>query len=374
MAKIILVIDDDGHALRLIEFALTKAGHEVVTASRGEEGLQKAFQQPPDLAIVDLMMPQMDGYEVCRRLRQNERTADALILVFTARIQEIDRQSALKAGANEFLTKTATPDELVSKVESLLARRAPVPGAEVTRGRAITLFCLRGGAGVSSLAINLAVALARQPNQKVALLDLCFLSSSVPLMLNVRPKLSLAELSREDTTISLDSLEKYMVAHSSGVKVLPIVLSLARVAPISAKTVERVLAVLKSGFNYVIVDTLSSLDDMTLAALIHSNQIILILVPEVASIQAATVTLQAFRSLGLSEEAVVPVINHTFAKGGLSLRTIQNALKRPIKAVIPHEPELLIQAINSGTPLVLSQPSSAMATAIQKLASVLSPS
>jgi len=374
MAKIIQGIDDDGHALRLIEFALTKAGHEVVTASRGEEGLQKAFQQPPDLAIVDLMMPQMDGYEVCRRLRQNERTADALILVFTARIQEIDRQSALKAGANEFLTKTATPDELVSKVESLLARRAPVPGAEVTLGQAITLFSLRGGAGVSSLAINLAVALARQPNQKVALLDLCFLSSSVPLMLNVRPKLSLAELSREDTTISLDSLEKYMVAHSSGVKVLPIVLSLARVAPISAKTVERVLAVLKSGFNYVIVDTLSSLDDMTLAALIHSNQIILILVPEVASIQAATVTLQAFRSLGLSEEAVVPVINHTFAKGGLSLRTIQNALKRPIKAVIPHEPELLIQAINSGTPLVLSQPSSAMATAIQKLASVLSPS
>jgi len=374
MAKIILVIDDDGHALRLIKFALTKAGHEVVTASRGEEGLQKAFQQPPDLAIVDLMMPQMDGYEVCRRLRQNERTADALILVFTARIQEIDRQSALKAGANEFLTKTATPDELVSKVESLLARRAPVPGAEVTLGRAITLFSLRGGAGVSSLAINLAVALASQPNQKVALLDLCFLSSSVPLMLNVRPNLSLAELLREDTTISLDSLEKHMVAHSSGVKVLPIVLSLARVAPIPAKTVERVLAVLKSGFNYVIVDTLSSLDDMTLAALIHSNQIILILVPEVASIQAATATLQAFRSLGLSEEAVVPIINHTFAKGGLSLRTIQSALKRPIKTVIPHEPELLIQAINSGTPLVLSQPSSAMATAIQKLASVLSPS
>jgi len=374
MAKIILVIDDDGHALRLIEFALTKAGHEVVTASRGKDGLQKAFQQPPDLAIVDLMMPQMDGYEVCRRLRQDERTADIPIIVFTARIQEVDRQTALEAGANDFLTKTVAPDKLVSKVESLLARRAPVPGAEVTLGRAITLFSLRGGVGVSSLAINLAAALARQPNQKVALLDLCFLSSSVPLMLNVRPKFSLAELSREDATISLGSLEKCMVAHSSGVKVLPVALSLAKVAPIPAKTVERVLAVLKSGFNYIIVDTLSSLDDMTLAALIHSDQIILILVPEVASIQAATVTLQAFRSLGLSEEAVVPIVNHIFAKGGLSLGTIQSALKRSIKAVIPHESELLIQAINSGTPLVLSQPSSAMAAAIQKLASVLSPS
>jgi pilus assembly protein CpaE len=336
--------------------------------------LQKAFQQPPDLAIVDLMMPQMDGYEVCRRLRQNERTAGILILVFTARIQEIDRQAALEAGANEFLPKTATPDELVSKVENLLASEVSVPRAEAASGQAIALFSLRGGVGVSSLAINLAAALARQPNQKVALLDLCFLSSSVRLMLNVRPKLSLAELSREDATISLDSLEKYMVAHSSGVKVLPVALSLARVAPIPAKTVERVLAVLKSGFNYIIVDTLSSLDDMTLAALIHSDQILLVLIPEVASIQATTVTLQAFRSLGLSEEAVVPIVNHTFAKGGLSLGTIQSALKRPIKAVIPHEPELLIQAINSGTPLVLSQPSSAMATAIQKLTSVLSPS
>jgi len=373
MARI-LVIDDDTHALRLIEFALTKAGHEVVTARRGQEGLQEALQTPPDLAVIDLMMPQTDGYEVCRRLRQNERTADTPIMVFTARMQEIDRQTALEAGANDFLTKTATPDELVSKVESLLTSEVSVPRAKARPGQAIALFSLRGGVGVSSMAVNLAVALVRQPNQKVALLDLCFLSSSVPLMLNVRPKLSLAELSREDTTISLDSLEKYMVAHSSGVKVLPLVLSLARAAPISAKTVERILSVLKSGFNYIIIDTLSSLDDMTLAALIHSDQIILVLVPEVASIQAAAVTLQAFRSLGLSEEATVPIVNYTFAKGGLSLETIQSALKRPIKAVIPHEPKLLIQAINSGTPLVLSQPSSAMAAAIQKLASVLSPS
>ena len=372
MARI-LVIDDDSHALRLIEFSLTKAGHKVVTATRGEEGLQKAFQQPPDLAIIDLMMPQIDGYEVCRRLRQNEGTADTPIMVFTARIQEIDKQTALEAGANDFLTKTATPDELVSKVESLLASAVSMPRAKTKPGQAIALFSLRGGVGTSSLAINLAVALARQPNQKVALLDLCFLSSSVPLMLNLRPKRSLAELSREDATISLDLLEKYMVTHSSGVKVLPVTLSPARTAPITAKTVERVLSVLKSGFNYTIVDTLSSLDDMTLAALIHSDQVILVLVPEVASIQAATVTLQAFRSLGLSEEAIVPIVNHIFAQGGLSLETIQNALKRPIKAVIPHEPELLIQAINSGTPLVLSQPSSAMTTAIQKLASALSP-
>jgi pilus assembly protein CpaE len=373
MARI-LVIDDDTHALRLIEFALTKAGYEVATASKGAEGLQKAFQSPPNLTIIDLMMPEMDGYEICRRLRQNERTADTPIMVFTARIQEIDRQAALEAGANEFLTKTAGPDELVSKVKDLLARRAPVPGAQVTMGRAITLFSLRGGVGVSSIAVNLAVALARQPSQKVALLDLCFLSSSASLMLNLKPKLPLAELSREGTTISLDWLEKYVIAHSSGVKVLPIVLSPARAAPIPAKTVERVLAVLKSGFNYIIVDTLSSFDDMTLAALTHSDQIILVLAPEVASIQAAIVTLQAFRSLGLSEEAIVPIVNNTFAKGGLSLKTIQSALKRPIKAVIPHEPEVLIQAINSGTPLILSQPPSATATAIHELASVLSSS
>ena len=372
MARI-LVIDDDSHALRLIEFALTKAGHEVVTARKGEEGLQKAFQQPPDLLIIDLMMPHMDGYEVCRCLRQNERTIDTPIMVFTARIQEIDRQTALEVGANEFLTKTATPDELVSKVESLLASEVSVSRAEAKPGQAIALFSLRGGVGVSSIAVNLAVALARQPNQKVALLDLCFLSNSVPLMLNVRPKLSLAGLLKEGTTISLGSLEKHMVAHSSGVKVLPVILSPTRAAPIPAKTVEHVLSVLKSGFNYIIVDTPSSLDDMTLAALIHSDQVILVLVPEVASIQATTVTLQALRSLGLSEEAIVPIVNHTFAKGGLSLVTIQNALKRPIKAVIPHEPELPIQAINRGTPMVLSQPSSAMATVIQELASVLSP-
>lgn len=373
MARI-LVIDDDSHALRLIEFALTKAGHEVVTARRGEEGLQKAFQSPPDLAIIDLMMPQTDGYKVCRRLRQNERTTDTPIMIFTARIQEIDRLTALEAGANEFLTKTATPDELVNKVEDLLASKVPISHAKAKPGQVIALFSLRGGVGVSSLAVNLAVTLARQSNQKVALLDLCFLSNSVSLMLNVRSKLSLAELSREDALISLDSLEKHMIAHSSGVKILPVVLSLTKAAPIPAKTVERVLTELKSGFNYTIVDTPSSFDDMTLAALIHSDQIILVLAPEVVSIQAANVTLQTLRSLGLAEEVIVPVINHTFAKGGLSLGIIQEALKRPIKAVIPYEPELLTQSINSGTPLALSHPSSAMATAIGKLVAVPSPS
>lgn len=366
----ILVIDDDSHTLRLIEFALTKAGYEVVTASRGVEGLQKAFQNPPDLAVIDLMMPQMDGYEVCRRLRQNEQTADIPILVFTARIQEIDRQAALEAGANEFLTKTATPDELVNKVEALLAGKVAGPGAQARPGQALALFSLRGGVGVSSLAVNLAVALARQPHQKVALLDLCFLSSSVPLMLNIRPKLALAELTKE-ATISLESLEKYMVAHSSGVKVLPTVLSPLRAAPLSAKTIERILSVLRDSFNYIVIDTPSSLDDMTLTALKASDQILLVLVPEVTSIQAAVLTLQTFRSLGLTDEAIVPIVNHTFAKGGLSLGTVQNALKQPVRAVIPYEPELLVLAINSGTPLVLSHPSSAMATAIQRLVSLL---
>ncbi|RLC69219.1 MAG: DNA-binding response regulator, partial [Chloroflexi bacterium] len=135
----VLIIDDDPSVLKLLDFAMSKAGFRVVLAGDGEEGLEKAQANPPDLAIVDVMMPGLDGYEVCRRLRADPRTAGMAIIVLTARAQAVDRKVALEAGADEYLVKPIMPDELIRLAREVLARpRAAAPLVELPQGRVVT--------------------------------------------------------------------------------------------------------------------------------------------------------------------------------------------------------------------------------------------
>jgi DNA-binding response OmpR family regulator len=123
MDKKILVIEDDPATLRLVDYSLRHKGYQVLTASNGLEGIRKAHNESPDVIILDVMLPGMDGFEICHRLRSEPDTAQVLILMFSAKAQEIDRNTGLKVGADDYLTKPVDPGELVSRVESLLARK-----------------------------------------------------------------------------------------------------------------------------------------------------------------------------------------------------------------------------------------------------------
>ena len=118
----ILVIEDDPIALRLVRYILVKSGYDVVTATRGLEGLRKAQKEEPALIILDIMLPGIDGFEVCQRLRAEPRTAQLPILMLTAKAQESDEVAGLNMGADDYLTKPASPSEIVSRVGALLAR------------------------------------------------------------------------------------------------------------------------------------------------------------------------------------------------------------------------------------------------------------
>ena len=104
MSKV-LIIDDEASITAIIGRFLENTGFETVTAASGPEGLQKAMTLRPDAVIIDIMMPEMDGYEVCRRLRNDPRTAQAVVVALTARGQPIDRQMALRSGADAHITK-----------------------------------------------------------------------------------------------------------------------------------------------------------------------------------------------------------------------------------------------------------------------------
>jgi DNA-binding response OmpR family regulator len=120
---VILAADDDEDILQLVAFRLGRSGYRVLQAHDGEEALALAMEETPDLAVLDVGMPKMDGLEVARRLRAAEATKSIPIIMLTARAQDTDVQGGFEAGANDYLRKPFSPKELRTRVQALLARQ-----------------------------------------------------------------------------------------------------------------------------------------------------------------------------------------------------------------------------------------------------------
>ncbi|HVU12446.1 MAG TPA: response regulator, partial [Phototrophicaceae bacterium] len=120
MAEKILVVDDDIDSLKLIGLMLQRNGYEVIAANAGNQALTRAASDHPDLIILDIMMPDMNGYEVSRRLRRNPETQNIPIIMFTAKTLIDDKVAGFEAGADDYLTKPTHPAELASRVKAIL--------------------------------------------------------------------------------------------------------------------------------------------------------------------------------------------------------------------------------------------------------------
>jgi len=128
MAYKILVVDDEPPIVRLMEFILARQGHQMLVAVNGEEALEKVRSQNPDLVLLDIMMPRIDGYEVARTLRADPATQDLPIIMLSAKAQEEDIQKGIDVGVNEYITKPFSPEQLVHVVTDYLSRTHGVGG------------------------------------------------------------------------------------------------------------------------------------------------------------------------------------------------------------------------------------------------------
>jgi DNA-binding response OmpR family regulator len=130
MKKKILLVEDDTSAIRITSYKFEQSGYEVLVALNGLEGVKKAHDDEPDLIILDVMLPGLDGFQVCRQLKSDSQTARIPILMVSAKAQKVDVSTGLKVGADDYVTKPVDLSKLVDRVESLLARKsiASVPG------------------------------------------------------------------------------------------------------------------------------------------------------------------------------------------------------------------------------------------------------
>ena len=132
MARKILAVDDEKHILRLVQINLEKAGYEVVTGSNGREAVEKVRSEKPELVVMDVMMPEMDGFEALKQLKSDPETADIPVIMLTAKAQDADVFHGWQSGADLYLTKPFNPMELLTFVKRIFDSKDEAQGADKT--------------------------------------------------------------------------------------------------------------------------------------------------------------------------------------------------------------------------------------------------
>lgn len=361
----ILIIDHDIDTLEQTQPLLEAEGYEVLTTVTGQAGILVAQLRRPGLILVEIDLPDVGGYDVCRALRSDPATANAAIMIHSSRSEVTDKVAGFKAGASDYIVKPAVPAELVARV------RAALRTEEQALAPLVTLWGTKGGVGTTTLATNLAVALQSKTGKRVTLVDASVLGGTLEVLLNLAPRHTIADLLPRLDDLDSELLSSVLAQHSSGIRVL-----LSRPWSVNGDSVqptqlERILAWLQQANDYVILDTSPSLDENTLRVLQLSHQVITVLTPEMTSLRNTQLFLNMVRNWAQQPQDLALVVNRYPVKGGLKLKDIEAALQKKVDVQIPNDEPLVTYSINRGIPLVVSHGRCAVAKGFRQLAEIV---
>jgi DNA-binding response OmpR family regulator len=367
----ILIVDDEPVLLRLVGYALHKEGYETVVAQQGEEALGKVKTERPDLVILDIMLPDMDGIEICRRLRARPETTTLPIMMLSARGQVPDKVMGLRAGADEYMTKPIHPEELVARVEALLERTRRL--RQTRQGKAFGFIGAKGGVGTTTVALNIAVALAKREKATIAV-ELRPYFGTFSLQLGQAPTQNLGDLlALEPEAIDERELTIRLANHSTGLRTLFGPQKINQYRGIRPDQAEAVITGLIRIADYTIVDLPCYPSSASQAALRHCDFVVLVMEPEPGCVQAAKMTLEMLQSWGVSGGLVGSVIvNRTASAMSLKSDEISSQLDCSIIGVVPLAAEACLSSQKRGVPFVVSQPDNPASANLVELADKLS--
>ena len=367
MSKKILVIEDDPSTLRLTKYILEQEGYQVLTAPNGLEGIRKAKSEEPDLIILDVLLPGVDGFEICHRLRAEPQTARLPILMLSVKAREIDKATGFKVGADDYITKPADPSEIVNRVESLLAKKT------AAKSEMAAVVGSKRGVGTTTLVVNVAIALSRR-GKRVILADLCPYGGAIAEYLGLKPEHPITELLRRPVnTINRGDLEAALTVHHTGVRVLAIPQMSGEQKEPSPSDVALLLEKLREVTNYLLVDLPLQPSNAARAILGKCDFAIIVTDSKAGSLSGIKSTATALGLLGITQERMGTVVidrEGVFPDWELSRMKSTVELRVGVKllGVIPYDTRASLELVPAGAPVILSEPNCPMAWAMRGVA------
>lgn len=378
MAEKILIIDDDIDTLKLVGLMLQKQGYQIVASNNGPQGIAQAEKELPDLILLDIMMPEIDGYEVSRRLRANPLTANIPILMFTAKSQLDDKVTGFEAGADDYLTKPTHPAELSAHVKALLARakkaKGTTPLPSDKRAFTIGVIAARGGLGVTTVALNLGDAIRRSTEAEVIVAELRpGMGTLGPDLGDPDPQALRTLIQGKVSDLSRQTVKQQLFIHSTGLILLPGSVQpkdalLASALPSFESLVNRLGYVGR----YLVLDLGAGLTPLAQKLLPFCDVVIVVVEPVRNSVIHSRAFLTDLAELEVADSAVLTVIVSRFRSDtNLTWEQVKQELgKTPAVAITP-APELLYLAARMLTTAIEADPSSLTAQQFAKLAATV---
>jgi CheY-like chemotaxis protein/MinD-like ATPase involved in chromosome partitioning or flagellar assembly len=380
MSEKILIIDDDLDTLRLVGLMLQRQGYQISAATNGQQGLDKALDEDPDLILLDIMMPDMDGYEVTRRLRRNPSTMETPILMFTAKTQLDDKVIGFEVGANDYLTKPTHPSELQARVKTLLSRasekkEAAASTREESHGYVLGVLGARGGLGTTSVAVNLAASLYARIHTDILLAELLPGQGALALDLGVDGARGLTDLlgAPNLNEITRDRVRDSLVGHPSGIKLF---LSSDRPRDMhlinQLANYETIIKKLTGLGRFLTLDMGVGLQPFAEKTLPLCNEVVIVIEGNPNTVIHAKALIADIAALGISKNCIHVVLNNRVRSDTqLPTSQVQAKLEHEIVTTLTPAPELFAQATRMQTPAVLCQPESLTARQIMKVVDLI---
>jgi CheY-like chemotaxis protein len=376
MANKILIIDDDPDTLRLLGILLGRMGHRTIAAPNGKQGLKMALEEQPDLVVLDIMMPEMDGYDVARRLRHNPETAKIPILMFTARSQTQDKVTGYDAGADLFLVKPIHPVELNAHVKVLLAGRQAAPSAPKPKSYVTGIAAAKGGQGVSTIALNLGIVYQRNLKTEVIAAELKPGQGSWAAELGIAESAGLVELLHAGPVeITTAMVEKQLIRTNYGIRLL-----LASTNPSDADCAaalaqfEAVIEQLSRLAPVIILDIGTSFHPAFQGLTGLCDEIILVTEPQPIEVKRTRALIDQLRgeSFGKKKQLTVVTVNCRSTEVSLTLAQVEEMLGQRVVQEFPPAVQLAHMAGIRSEPMCVLQPEGEISRRFALLAKFIS--
>lgn len=367
-AEHILVVDDDPETLTLVSLVLERQGYRVSRASSAQIAVEQIAADPPDLIILDVMMPEVDGFSLARYLRTDAAMARIPIVMFTAKSLVDDRVTGYEAGVDDYITKPAHPAELLARVKSVLARVAAQPRT----GQVVACLGASPGAGVSTVVINSALALA-QGGTVVIVAELGPTPSALRCLEDVGPGRGLPEVLEQ----LLDSphnvgVSATLIPFAESTYLLPGVETLAQDVRLTPELADWLVGALAALGGFILLDLGSRFDLRSRQQAARADYLLIVTEPVRDSMLAAHERIRLLKSDGLDASRIgVIVANHQVPEPHYDYQAVCSGLGVDYLAVLPAEPRALEEAAATGKPLLLHRPDSHLAEHFRRLAGEL---